>query len=718
MSLPQHHYVTKEYRNPVTWEVYTDICLERGPQYVRSTKRRSIFLPLNRYVTKRHIHPVTGEAFTNVCLEQGSSSSWSDDSLRAPKRMRIHRAPRKGFHGTPTLCDQRRCLGSLDDMQGNTDVLVVGDVSGTLHGITPTLVDSTAATASSNTPPPAAAGSSPPRAAKKSTTTGSAFPTPTGSTAGVDGTMPLRLAREQFSTREQVAMYHRIMSEQFIVGQQVWVKYGTNHSEFWFPAAIHLQNLDGTYQIIYQDLDESDPTASKKPPERIKADCDSDCDNSYYRHDVEYSNSDDYDNDYNDANKVNSRSPTKAKAYRCPSSDELMDGKITQFPLRRGSFYHPFRSRLRVDTTVFVKRSLDGPVLTGVIRQIMQDPQNKERFRYFIRSKPHFPQYYEEIWEEDFLTDSEKGTRWATRSPLPSTPAAEVPQPVSCSSTHSDVYLLLTKEQAQKAWPPLTCWMYDFTRGRTERERIIAEFKRRCCDPQFILQQQKFLRAMSTAVNSYVGNLSESVKPPRLGWAVWVPSKHGELWHLFQLTALLVSTNGTGDEVVKKSIGELFMHVSSVCAGKKFDNPFTFALDPLEAFLFLTARARGSAVSSVSSGITCGLNYGNTKAHNLIKIAKQLIVFKYCQLQHRNLHDVVEDIGECYTHGSLLPLPAYIVDNVPDTVALFPECYDEKFLDSLHGVGLKIRHLLAEAGYKRLQVGRSLHCTTPNTPCI
>jgi hypothetical protein len=144
MSLPQHHYVTKEYRNPVTWEVYTDICLERGPQYVRSTKRRSIFLPLNRYVTKRHIHPVTGEAFTNVCLEQGSSSSWSDDSLRAPKRMRIHRAPRKGFHGTPTLCDQRRCLGSLDDMQGNTDVLVVGDVSGTLHGITPTLVDSTA----------------------------------------------------------------------------------------------------------------------------------------------------------------------------------------------------------------------------------------------------------------------------------------------------------------------------------------------------------------------------------------------------------------------------------------------------------------------------------------------------------------------------------------------------------------------------------------------
>jgi hypothetical protein len=59
-------------------------------------------------------------------------------------------------------------------------------------------------------------------------------------------------------------MYHRIMSEQFIMGQQVYVQYGTNRSEDWFPAAIHLQNPDGTYTILYQDLDESDPTASKK----------------------------------------------------------------------------------------------------------------------------------------------------------------------------------------------------------------------------------------------------------------------------------------------------------------------------------------------------------------------------------------------------------------------------------------------------------------------
>jgi hypothetical protein len=64
--------------------------------------------------------------------------------------------------------------------------------------------------------------------------------TPAGNTSGVDGTMELRLTLAQFSTREQVAMYHWIMSEQFIVGQQVYVQYGTNRSEDWFPVAMLL----------------------------------------------------------------------------------------------------------------------------------------------------------------------------------------------------------------------------------------------------------------------------------------------------------------------------------------------------------------------------------------------------------------------------------------------------------------------------------------------
>jgi hypothetical protein len=49
--------------------------------------------------------------------------------------------------------------------------------------------------------------------------------------------------------------------------------------------------------------------------------------------------------------------------------------EISEFPARRGSLYHPVRSRVRVDTTVVVR-----PLMTGVIRQIIQDPENKERY--------------------------------------------------------------------------------------------------------------------------------------------------------------------------------------------------------------------------------------------------------------------------------------------------------------------------------------------------
>jgi hypothetical protein len=98
----------------------------------------------------------------------------------------------------------------------------------------------------------------------KSSTIGSASQILAGSTAGIDSTMELRCAPEHFSTLEQVAIYHWIMSEQFIVGQQVHVQHDIHPSEDQFPAAMHLQNPDGTYPIMYQDLDESNPTVSKK----------------------------------------------------------------------------------------------------------------------------------------------------------------------------------------------------------------------------------------------------------------------------------------------------------------------------------------------------------------------------------------------------------------------------------------------------------------------
>jgi hypothetical protein len=158
------------------------------------------------------------------------------------------------------------------------------------------------------------------------------------------------------------------MSEQFIVGQQVRVQYGTNCCELWFPAVIHLKNSDGTYQITYMDLDESDLTASKKTPERIQAFCEGHCshDDEYSDHDDDYSDVDwdedyhdddyDYPNDDDDYKSINRR-PRKPVVLFSPCSDEVMEmsRRSSPIPARRGTAFHPVRSRLPVDTTVFVK---------------------------------------------------------------------------------------------------------------------------------------------------------------------------------------------------------------------------------------------------------------------------------------------------------------------------------------------------------------------------
>jgi hypothetical protein len=141
---------------------------------------------------------------------------------------------------------------------------------------------------------------------------------------------------------------------------------------------------------------------------------------------------------------------------------------------------------------------------------------------------------------------------------------------------------------------------------------------------------------MSTVVDTYVDKLEDSTRPIRLGWAVLVPVKLGELWHLFQPTALLANTNGTIDDVVKRSIlEELFRHESSVLSGEKFDNPFPFAQHPLRASTFLTARAVGVTPLNAgigAAGISRGINYGNNKARKVVKLAKQLIAFKNWEL--------------------------------------------------------------------------------------
>jgi hypothetical protein len=121
-----------------------------------------------------------------------------------------------------------------------------------------------------------------------------------------------------------------------------------------------------------------------------------------------------------------------------------------------------------------------------------------------------------------------------------------------------------------------------------------------------------------------------------------------------------VNTNGTGNEVVEKSRRTLSVGVVGVCGGE-VRQPVYFCPGSAGSIQFSDCQSDGLYCLEWYPGITPGFSYGNDTAQILIKIALQL------------------------------------------------NC------NRLHGVGLKIRHLLVEVGYQRLAVG----CyTSPRRLCL
>lgn len=59
--------------------------------------------------------------------------------------------------------------------------------------------------------------------------------------------------------------------------------------------------------------------------------------------------------------------------------------------------------------------------------------------------------------------------------------------------------------------------------------------------------------------------------------------------------------------------------------------------------------------------------------------------------------------------GSKLPVPKEILDAIPRTARLVPGEFDSGFFGGLQGVGIKIRNLIAEAGYS-ITEGPALDC--------
>jgi hypothetical protein len=647
-----------------------------------------------RYVEEQLIDPITSERYTHYCLRRVTVyNEISDDSLRGP---------------TP----QRRRMGPALVLQNEVEVVSVAPTD---------VVDD-----ENPTDPPRPLEVSIPPSVVLPTTPRRLFPQDDAATAPpVEFMSPgcELILHNQFSTPQRVQLYHRIMSEKFSIGQEVHVRYGTGQSSRWVPATVINIDVDAdTYGVHFHDtkLGNSDkptiepPEALRRAPPNLIFQYDDEDGSAGVEEALSLCGWDDDDEEWNQ------HPGCRRKDSRIfPSNQEMQEiilatGMLTVFPPRK-CWYHSFMPFLRLDTDVVKK--VGSAIFVGTIRQITQDPARKECFRYYIRSRPKLPPFYEEVGEDTFIADVAKGLRWATNLPVPSR-FNEITVPrTSRSSTHSDIYPELTLHQAKKKWPPHMSRMYDFRRGVQERKNIVHRFLQRRYDLEFIAEQRDILAAFWSVIRNYTSKLDTAIVPPRFGWALWVVASPGSPFHRFQIAALLLHTNNVGDLSVKQLVHELFKSSSSV-TGNKFDNPLTFVEDPHGAFHFLTARAAAKVprtgedgmtagedgTTTLAVGIRKGVNYGNVKALSLIFLAKQLVVSKYCELLSRPFSMIQRQLGRTFTHGSLEPLPASITKAIPSDICLFPPIYDETFLNSLHGVGVKIRHLLAEAGYGVVKV--------------
>ena len=107
--------------------------------------------------------------------------------------------------------------------------------------------------------------------------------------------------------------------------------------------------------------------------------------------------------------------------------------------------------------------------------------------------------------------------------------------------------------------------------------------------------------------------------PLRINFEVWVPRQLYSPNQCLQLGDMLLHTISHGDESVKENKVEVYAYVRSE-TGEQFDLHIMYAQDP----------------ASVQK--RKGFNFNLSKAHNMIMIAKQLVLFTTSGVKVITLH--------------------------------------------------------------------------------
>jgi hypothetical protein len=405
-------------------------------------------------------------------------------------------------------------------------------------------------------------------------------------------------------------------------------------------------------------------------------------------------------------------------------------------PERKQTHHRTLQPRLQVGTILLLNAGVNvfgvECVQQGTITQILRCAGiGSLDFHYIIQSKRHDPVVCDRIVLESTLCQEVEELHLHSVVAFPDGMK-------SMGSGKRDIYREIDPTMFSNIWAPHTISSLPFPR-RQSRQLATDQFSLRLKDTKWIETQQSFLDALQHRV---IEQLPIHLRPARLDWGDWTSAKPGERWYVWQLTVLLEYTSNVGDKIVKETLNELFGHTSNALAkGEHFDNPISVAKDPIAVFMFLTDKAKmndqarkiikektgNKDVTEYENGVSKGMNHCFKKATYVCLMSQQLVLFHYLdtigqcvfKANHKLDYSAIRDVslrnrieGSFHPKAPLEPLPVFIIDyaeNLSEAHTLFPRAYSDTFFRTLMGIGLKMRHLIAEKGYG-INVGPAIDC--------
>ena len=358
----------------------------------------------------------------------------------------------------------------------------------------------------------------------------------------------------------------------------------------------------------------------------------------------------------------------------------------TSFPPQRKRLGRTL-PRIPLCTTLSLKDTATSDTeLVGVVRQILYSPTT-HTFVYYVvshqRALPSFTQRYTEIDILDMLSD---GRAYEIKPPPRTTK----------STVTSDVYTEVpcSIRQMQSPWGTLPPCPRRYFATKIERERLVGELKERVCVPAVSQRLEEYIKESYAILEA----LPKEQQPDRLQWKSWVPTRRQNRWHIYQHLLLALTTNIENDSIVKLAAPRLFQSSSPLLDQKnKFDNPISVCQDPHAVFRLITRKGK----EAETEGLGKGMVYCNEKAKAIIIASKQLVLKTYARLTNMDEFSVLRKLCHYHDHSSLIkPIPDSVLDYVEASGdSCFPRSYVDHFFKNVYGIGLKMRHLIAEGAY-------------------